>query len=327
MHMLRVEYRERGPVPQDVLELVEFELPAPGPGEVLVKVLAATINPSDLLLITGKYGQLPPLPARCGNEGVGQVESLGAGACPLQVGQLVLLPVGCGSWASHLLLKADDLLVLPQADLLQLAMLAVNPVSAAVLLDQGPDLQPGDWLIQNAANSAIGACIIQLAKARGLNTINLVRRESAVAETRTAGAEHVLVEGEDLPGRVEAILAGAPLRFALDALAGAASERLANCLSDGGLVLNHGMTSGEHCQLSPRNLAFRHITLRGYWIGTWYAESSRETRQQLIGELAAAIVSGDLHMPVAATYPLQQVREAVAAAVAGARSGKILLLP
>lgn len=91
--MLRVEYRDRGPVPQDVLELVEFELPAPGPGEVLVKVLAATINPSDLLLITGKYGQLPPLPARCGNEGVGQVESLGAGACPLQVGQLVLLPV------------------------------------------------------------------------------------------------------------------------------------------------------------------------------------------------------------------------------------------
>ena len=325
--MLRVEYRERGPVPQDVLELVAFELPAPGAGEVVVKVVAATINPSDLLMITGKYGQLPALPARSGNEGVASVESLGSGVDSLQLGQLVLLPVGWGSWASHLLLKAEELVVLPEADHLQLAMLAVNPVSAALLLDQGPALQAGDWLIQNAANSAIGNCIIQLAKARGLQTINLVRRESALAETRAAGAEHVLVEGDNLSERVHAITAGAPLRFALDALAGAASEQLANCLSDGGLLLNHGMMSGENCQVSPRNLAFRNICLRGYWVGSWFASSTREAREQLFGQLAAAVVSGELHMPVAATYPLSQVKQAVAAAVAGERSGKILLIP
>ena len=325
--MLRVEYRERGPVPQDLIELVAFELPAPGAGEVVVKVVAATINPSDLLMITGKYGQLPALPARSGNEGVARVESLGLGVDSLQVGQLVLLPVGCGSWASHLLLKAEELVALPEADHLQLAMLAVNPVSAALLLDQGPALQAGDWLIQNAANSAIGNCIIQLAKARGLQTINLVRRESALAETRAAGAEHVLVEGDNLPERVHAITAGAPLRFALDALAGAASEQLANCLSDGGLLLNHGMMSGENCQVSPRNLAFRNICLRGYWVGSWFASSTREAREQLFGQLAAAVVSGELHMPVAATYPLSQVKQAVAAAVAGERSGKILLIP
>ena len=325
--MLRVEYRERGPVPQDVLELVAFELPAPGAGDVVVQVVAATINPSDLLLLTGKYGQLPALPARSGNEGVARVESLGSGVDSLQLGQLVLLPVGCGSWASHLLLKAEELVVLPEADHLQLAMLAVNPVSAALLLDQGPALQAGDWLIQNAANSAIGNCIIQLAKARGLQTINLVRRESALAETRAAGAEHVLVEGDNLSERVHAITAGAPLRFALDALAGAASEQLANCLSDGGLLLNHGMMSGENCQVSPRNLAFRNICLRGYWVGSWFASSTREAREQLFGQLAAAVVSGELHMPVAATYPLSQVKQAVAAAVAGERSGKILLIP
>ena len=325
--MLRVEYRERGPVPQDLIELVAFELPAPGAGEVVVKVVAATINPSDLLMITGKYGQLPALPARSGNEGVASVESLGSGVDSLQLGQLVLLPVGCGSWASHLLLKAEELVVLPEADHLQLAMLAVNPVSAALLLDQGPALQAGDWLIQNAANSAIGNCIIQLAKARGLQTINLVRRESAVAETRAAGAEHVLVEGDNLSERVHAITAGAPLRFALDALAGAASEQLANCLSDGGLLLNHGMMSGENCQVSPRNLAFRNICLRGYWVGSWFASSTREAREQLFGQLAAAVVSGELHMPVAATYPLSQVKQAVAAAVAGERTGKILLIP
>lgn len=325
--MRRVQYQQRGPVPQDVIELVEYELPAPGPGEVVVRVVAATVNPSDLLILTGKYGQLPPLPGFSGNEGVARVETLGPGVESLQPDQLVLLPVGCGTWASHLLLKAEDLIALPEADILQLAMLAVNPCSAALLLDEGPGLQPGDWLIQNAANSAIGACIIQLAKARGLNSINLVRRESAVAEVRAAGAEHVLVDGENLVERVQALTAGAPLRFALDALAGEATEQLANCLSDGGLVLNHGMMSGEACRISPRNLAFRNISLRGYWVGSWFASSSREARQQLFSQLAAAIVSGELRMPVAATYPLEQVRDAVAAAVAGERSGKILLLP
>jgi NADPH:quinone reductase-like Zn-dependent oxidoreductase len=325
--MRRVQYQQRGPVPQDVIELVEFQLPEPASGEVVVRVVAATINPSDLLILTGKYGQLPPLPGFSGNEGVARVESLGPGVDQLQPGQLVLLPVGCGSWASHLLLKAEDLIALPEADPLQLAMLAVNPCSAALLLDHAPGLQAGDWLIQNAANSAIGACIIQLAKARGLQTINLVRRESALAEVRAAGAEHVLVDGENLVERVQALTGGAPLRFALDALAGEATEQLANCLSDGGLVLNHGMMSGEACRISPRNLAFRNISLRGYWVGSWFASSSRQERQQLFNQLAAAIVSGELHMPVAATYPLEQVREAVAAAVAGERSGKILLLP
>ncbi len=325
--MLRVECRERGPVPQEQIELVEFELAAPAAGEVVVRVIAATINPSDLLTLTGKYGQLPPLPARCGNEGVGRVESMGEGVTSLTVGQLVLLPVGCGTWASHILANADDLLVLPEADPLQLAMLAVNPCSAALLLSEFEGLQAGDWVIQNAANSAIGNYIIQLAKVRGLKTINLVRRESAVAEVREAGAEHVLVDDEGLAEQVKTITAGAPILAALDALAGDATERLANCLSPGGVVLNHGMMSGEPCKISPRSLLFREITLRGYWVGKWFNQSTQQERQQLFTQLAGNVVSGELHSPVAATYTLQQVKEAVAAAVAGERSGKILLVP
>lgn len=325
--MLRVTYRERGPVPQDVIELTEFTLPAPAAGEVLVRVVAATINPSDLLILTGKYGELPPLPGFSGNEGVGRVEQVGPEVVGFPSGALVLLPVGCGTWASHLLLKANDVTVLPEADPLQLAMLAVNPCSAHLLLQQCPDLQPGDWLIQNVANSAIGTCIVQLAKARGLNLINVVRREAAVAEVRAAGGEHVLVDGPELAKRAQSLSGGAPIRFALDGIAGVASEQLADCLCDGGLVLNHGMMSGEPCQISPRNLAFRRISLRGYWVGHWFAESSRAEREQLFATLAGLIVSGDLHMPVAATYPLAQVKQAVAAATAGERSGKILLIP
>src|SRR5690606_31785893 len=119
--MLKAEYQRRGPVPQDVIEAVEFQLPALAAGQVRVKVLAAPINPSDVLTLTGEYGMLPPLPAVGGNEGVGRVEELGPEVSNLKVGQIVLLPVGCGTWTSHLNAPANKLIPLPEADPQQLA--------------------------------------------------------------------------------------------------------------------------------------------------------------------------------------------------------------
>jgi len=74
---LRAQYEQRGPVLQDVIHAVEAEPPQLHPGQVLVEVLAAPINPSDILTLTGDYGMLPPLPAVAGNEGVGRVAELG----------------------------------------------------------------------------------------------------------------------------------------------------------------------------------------------------------------------------------------------------------
>src|SRR3989338_5722999 len=105
--MLKAQYQTRGPVPQDVIDAVALQLPAPAAGQVRVKVLAAPINPSDVLTLTGEYGILPPLPAIGGNEGVGRVDALGAEASNLKVGQMVLLPVGCGTWVSHLNAQAN----------------------------------------------------------------------------------------------------------------------------------------------------------------------------------------------------------------------------
>ena len=74
--MKKAQYSQRGPVPQDVIGPVEFDLPPPGPGQATVAVLAAPINPSDVLTLTGEYGILPPLPAVGGNEGVGRVTAI-----------------------------------------------------------------------------------------------------------------------------------------------------------------------------------------------------------------------------------------------------------
>jgi NADPH:quinone reductase-like Zn-dependent oxidoreductase len=92
--MLRARYERRGPVPQDVIEAVEFVTPRLDAGQALVEVVAAPINPADVLTLTGEYGVLPPLPAIGGREGVGRVAELGFDAGEVAVGQLVLLPLG-----------------------------------------------------------------------------------------------------------------------------------------------------------------------------------------------------------------------------------------
>jgi NADPH:quinone reductase-like Zn-dependent oxidoreductase len=155
--MLKAEYQHRGTQPQEVIEAVALSLPELEAGQARIKVLAAPINPSDVLTLTGEYGLLPPLPAVGGNEGVGRVEALGAEVSNLKVGQMVLLPVGCGTWVSHLNATASKLIPLPEADPQQLAMLTVNPPTASLLLSQFVDLKPGDWVIQNAANSGVGS--------------------------------------------------------------------------------------------------------------------------------------------------------------------------
>jgi mitochondrial enoyl-[acyl-carrier protein] reductase / trans-2-enoyl-CoA reductase len=160
--MLRAQYDRRGPVPQDVIEAVHFETPSLRAGQVLVEVVAAPINPADVLTLTGEYGQLPPLPAIGGREGVGRVAELGSDTGEVRVGQLVLLPLGCGSWSSHVVVEAAQLRPLPdEADPLQLSMMAINPPTAALLLSEFVMLGPGDWVIQNAANSAVGLYLVQ----------------------------------------------------------------------------------------------------------------------------------------------------------------------
>lgn len=326
--MKQALYRQRGPLPQDVIEVVPLALPPLASGQVLVEVLAAPINPSDLLTLTGDYGTLPPLPAVGGNEGVGRVVEVAADVSTLRPGQTVLLPVGRGTWTTHMVADAPALLPLPQgADPLQLSMLTVNPPTARLLLSEFADLQPGDWVLQNAANSAVGGYLVQLAKARGLRTVNVVRRESAVAAVEGMGGEVVLVDGDDLPARVRAATGNAKVVLGIDAVGGAATERIAQSLSPGGSVVAYGAMGGEPCTLSPGALIFRGISLRGFWLAQWFRTAEPRVRAALFDELVALVADGHLRAQVQATYGIDRIREAIAAAAAGERDGKILLLP
>jgi len=155
------------------LEYVDIPEPdAPGPDHVLIGVEFSPINPNDLMVARGIYAFRPSLPAVIGNEGVGRVLAVGPGVESVKIGDRVLAPSGSFTWREQIIASAGDLSALPpDADPAQLAMLAINPPTAALLLSEFVYLQPGEWVVQNAANSGVGRWVIAFAKTRGLKTV------------------------------------------------------------------------------------------------------------------------------------------------------------
>lgn len=326
--MLRARYEHRGPVPQDVIEAVEFDTPQLQTGQALVQVIAAPINPSDLLTLTGEYGNLPPLPAVAGREGVGRVLELGVDTANAAVGELVLLPRGCGSWSTHVVAQTSELLTLPSdADPLQLSMMTINAPTAALLLSDFVALGPGDWVIQNAANSAVGCYLVQLSHVRGHRTVSVVRREAAAAIVRENGGDVVLLDGEDLATRVAEATDGAEIRLGIDAIGGAAAGRLAESLGEGATLVNYGSLSGDPCAIRGGALVYRDLTLRGFWLARWFGQTPERQRRAVLEEVAGLIAAGTLHAPIHATYDVSEIKEAVAAAASSGRTGKVLIVP
>ena len=329
--MLKAEYQTRSPVPQDVIEAVPFEKPKLVEGQVLLELLAAPINPSDILTLTGQYGILPPLPAIGGNEGVAKVVEHGPGVTGPELGQTVLLPVGIGTWATHMVAEAKSLVPLPNGvDPIQLSMITINPPTASLMLSEFVDLQKGDWVIQNAANSGVGSYLIVLAKLRGLKTVNVVRRESLVEPMLAAGADVVLldgvVDGLSLAERVSAATGGTAIKLGIDAVGGGATNRLGKALGDGATLVNYGAMSGEPCILAPTVIIFKDITVRGFWLAKWYRTVAPERQKELFGTIISLIAAGMLSAPIHATYNVKDIKEAVAVAAGGQRNGKVVIV-
>jgi NADPH:quinone reductase-like Zn-dependent oxidoreductase len=315
-------------VPHEVGACVELDGPgAPGAGEVLVEMEAFPINPADLLFLEGAYASRPPLPATPGAEGVGRVSAVGAGVTAPLVGDRVIL-LGRENWAQQRRVKAEQVLPVPaDIDVLQLAMLKVNPATALLMLRDYVPLESGDWVIQDAANSGVGTSLIRLAKARGLKTVNVVRRAALAAPLEALGADVVLLDGEDLAARVEAACGDARPKLAIDAVAGETCRRLAECLAEGGTLVNYGMLSGQPCMVAPEQIVFRGITLTGFWLAKVLGGTARAALEEIYGELAGHLADGRLAIAVEATFPIEEIKAALAAAERQGRDGKILVTP
>lgn len=321
----QVSYIEFGD-PTKVLNVEEVPQQALDAGQVRADVLRSPINPSDLIQISGNYGVRPQLPAIAGNEGIGRITEIADDVTGLQVGQLVLVPAGVGTWRTELVASAGAFVPMPEGDIDQLSMMMVNPATAHLLLTDFVDLNEGDWVIQSAANSAVGTYVVQLAKAKGIKVACVVRRESAVSELEKLGADAVFVDGPDLPARVRQTT-GAKMKLALDAVAGETFGRLGETLDVGGTLVNYGAMSNEPATMQAGAMIFRDVRVRGFWLVHWFERASKEERMATYGALTQAVASGTLQAPIDKVFTLDEIREAARYAWAGERSGKVLLAP
>jgi trans-2-enoyl-CoA reductase len=286
---------------------------------------AAPINPADLNQIEGKYPVRPELPATPGFEGAGVVAEVAANVTNIAVGDVVIVPHDVGTWRDAVAVKAEDLVVVPAGiEPVDAAMLKINPMTAWRLLHDYVDLQKGDWLIQNAANSAAGRAVIQIARELGYKTVNVVRRAELIDELRAEGGDVVLVDGENLREEVKAATSGAPIRLGLNAVGGDSALRLANCLAPGSTVVTFGAMSLQPLKIPNGLLIFKDLRFRGIWINKWYDNATKEQRMEAFRPLFEMAKRGLLKTKVEKAYPLSEAKAGVTHAAQSKRSGKII---
>ncbi len=314
--------------PRAVLQVLDLPPEQPAPDEVVVRMEAAAMHIADLRTITGADTFRFPLPRTPGFEGIGHVVRAGGAVREFKVGDRVFPALASGTFREEVRCKAAACMPAPEGDAIQLSLLTVNGPTAEVLLNDFADLAPGDWLIQNAANSSCGRYLIRLAKEKGVRTVNVVRRPVMIQELVELGGDVVLADGPDLPARVAAAVGGAPIKLGVDAVAGPATQRLAECLAPGSNVACYGSMTGRNSELDFYLMFRNDIRL----IGVSFARQFQLRRtpagvREMYARLATLMAKGVLTAKIAGVYPLDQIVEACerAAMTGNERDGKVVV--
>lgn len=312
--------------PRDVLRVVDQDPGHPAADEVVIRMEAAAMHIADLRTIEGAATFRRPLPRTPGFEGIGRVERAGV-AAGFVAGDRVFPPLGSGTFRERLRCRGADCLPAPEGDAAQLALLTVNGPTAAVLLEDFVALQPGDWLVQNAANSSCGRYLIGLARLAGVRTVNVVRRPEMADELAALGGDAVLVDGPDLAARVRAATGGVAPRLGVDAVAGAATQRIAECLAPESPLVCYGAMGGAPCEIDFYLMFREGIVLHGLSFVRQLQRRRPDEVRALYARLAGLMADGRLAARIAAVYPLERVVEACErAARSGAeRDGKVII--
>ena len=334
--MRAVQFFETGS-PSSVLRYVDVHQPTPGPGEVLVRMKMASINPSDLMFIRGQYTIPANCPAIPGFEGVGVVEKSGGGLRgKLFTGKRVaVLNKKGGNWADYVVVPSEQ--VIPLSSALtdqQAATFFVNPATAWIMTQEVLGIPRDAWLLQTAAASSLGRMIVRLGKASGFRTLCVVRRDSQVSLLKKLGADEVVVfDGDpshenDFVKDVGRIVGSRGVRYAIDAVGGSIGSAVVRCLGSDGHLLVYGTLSSQPLSFSPRSLMTVGSRIEGFWLGNFMSKMGLMFKLRLIRKLSSLIQSGVLGSTVDHVLPLSEIEKAVRLAEESApdgQSGKILL--
>ena len=307
--------------PEENLRLAEIaEADHPKSGQILIRVEYAPINDNDILLARGLYTIHPNLPSVVGNEGAGKVLAIGDGVQNVKTGDRVVIPYGVFSWAEKVLAPADKAIVLPaEIDPQQASMLSINPPAAAMLLEDFVSLKPGDWVVQNAANSGVGRSVIAFAKQKGVRTINLVRRPELIQELKDIGADVVLLAGSNAAAEVNRATGGAPVRLALDGVGADATGTLLDIVGWEAKIVGYAFPTREPVRFNPFVLIAKRASIHPFFMH--YPDNLSKIPEK-IRSAAELVANGQLRLPIAAVYPVRRFREALRHALSG---GKVLL--
>jgi NADPH:quinone reductase-like Zn-dependent oxidoreductase len=294
-------------------------------------MIASPVNPSDLLVVQGRYGVLPKLPSTPGFEGVGVVDEVGPGLLArllrLEGKRVVAMNGRGGNWAQYAVIPAQQARPLP-ADIPdeQAATFLVNPATVLAMVRHVLGVRRGEWLLQSAAGSTLGRMIIKLGRHDGFQTLNVVRRRQAIDELKELGGDAV-ISSEDGPieEQVRRIVGGDGVRHALDPVGGETGTEVFRSLGTTGRLLLFGTLSGEPIRIDPRLMIAGQRVVEGFWLGHWLRERSIPANLRLFREIAALIRQGVLSSEIGPAYPLDQVAAAVQQAETIGRHGKVLL--
>ncbi|MBT0773688.1 zinc-binding dehydrogenase [Kineosporia sp. J2-2] len=314
--------------PSEVLVVEDVPTPEPGAGQVRVRTVLSPVHNHDLWTIRGTYGFKPELPARAGTEAVGVVDALGEGVENLSVGQRVVASSVFGVWAEYFVAPAAGLI--PVGDQVpdeSAAQLVAMPFSALSLIDS-LGLKEGDWLVQNAANGAVGRLVAQLAAPRGINVLGLVRRTEGVKELADQGvADVVATDADDWQEQAARITGGAPVVVGVDSVGGAAAGHVQSLLSQDATLVVFGAMASPVMELRSGPIIFKNLTVKGFWGSQVSKAMAPEKRRELLGELITRVTDGSLTLPVEAVHSFDDVRAAGEANFRAGRVGKIMLRP
>ncbi|MFE2753888.1 zinc-dependent alcohol dehydrogenase family protein [Actinosynnema sp. NPDC059335] len=312
----------------DVVEVEEYEPPRPGPDEVLVRMTAATVNPSDLVTIAGAYRSRTTLPFVPGFEGVGVVERVGAEVTGLAAGDRVL-PIGTsGAWQQVKPTQARWCFrVRPELTDEQAATCYINPLTARRMIDEHVVPRGRPLVVVNAAGSAIGLMLARMLHRLGVPAIGLVRRDPDRPELAATPWTAVLAtDRPDWHHALRDLTDGLGPEVVLDAVGGEEGERLALGTRVGGCLVHYGLLSGRPL---PVDLAARRpdLTVRLFRLRDWVHAGGHAEIQQALDEAGGLVLDGVAASRVQGRFPLDQLTTAIQRSVAWGRAGKVIITP
>ena len=323
--MKQVQFKSFGK-PEDVVDVVDMpDLSITADDDVLVRVQLAPVGPADIGTFWGRYPRQNPESNVPGIEALGVVEAIGSKVSDLSIGDRVLV-LPTHTWSEQLLLKRGQVVrVSNEGDIFQQFTLKSNGATAALLLSSIVDLQAGEWVVQNAANSTVGQYIVQIARARGIRTVNLVRNETAASQVRKFGGDLVVIDGPNAVSEIHKGTEGARIVLGIDCIAGEATTQIADTLAEGGTVVVFGGLSGQPAQVRALQLIAKDVAVRGFWITRWFLRTPTADVQRLITELDGMAAKRALVTEVSSLHKLSDIKTALRNASAGGRNGKVVL--